>query len=94
MRDLIEMTYKCTSTDKLDCHKCKYYKECLLCEILDVLTGNAPPIIDYPTPTIIVYADGEWIWKGYVHQQNTMLNWKTSIDKQQTMVYTTHVNKN
>ena len=57
MRDLIEMTYKCTSI--IECHKCEYYKECLLCEILDVLTGNAPSIIDYPTPTQIIYAEGE-----------------------------------
>ena len=42
MRDLIEMTYKCRITPVTDCHKCKYYKECLLCEILDVRTGNAP----------------------------------------------------
>ena len=59
MRDLIEMTYKCCLTPVTDCHKCKYYEECLLCEILDVLTGNAPPIIDYPTPTQIIYAEGE-----------------------------------
>ena len=56
MRDLIEMTYKCYI---INCHECKYTKECLLCEILDVLTGNAPPIIDYPTPTQIIYAEGE-----------------------------------
>ena len=59
MRDLIEMTYKCTSTPIIECHKCKYYNECLLSEILDVLTGNAPPIIDYPIPTEIIYAEGE-----------------------------------
>lgn len=59
MRDLIEMTYKCTSTVITDCPKCKYYNECLLSEILNVLTGNAPPIIDYPTPTQIIYAEGE-----------------------------------
>lgn len=59
MRDLIEMTYKCTSTPTLECHKCEYYQECLLSEILCVMTGNAPPIINYPVPTIIVYADGE-----------------------------------
>ena len=59
MRDLIEMTYKCTSTPIIECHKCKYYKECLLCKILDVNTGKAPPIIDYPTPTQLIYADGE-----------------------------------
>ena len=59
MRDLIEMTYRCTSTTILECHKCKYYEECLLSEILDVLTGNTPPIIDYPTSTQIIYADGE-----------------------------------
>ena len=59
MRDLIEMTYKCTSTPIIECHKCEYYNECLLSEILDVLVGNAPPIIDYPTPTKIIYADGE-----------------------------------
>ena len=63
MRDLIEMTYKCTSTPIIECHKCEYYKECLLSEILNVLTGNAPPIIDYPTPTQIIYADGEWTMK-------------------------------
>ena len=56
MRDLIEMTYKCHI---INCHECEYTKECLLCEILDVLTGNAPPIIDYPTPTQIIYAEGE-----------------------------------
>lgn len=38
---------------------CKYYKECLLSEILDVRTGNAPPIIDYPTPTQLIYTEGE-----------------------------------
>ena len=59
MRDLIELTYRCTSTPIFECLKCKYYKECLLSEILDVLTGNAPPIIDYPTPTQIIYAEGE-----------------------------------
>ena len=56
MRDLIEMTYKCYI---INCHECKYTKECLLCEILDVHTGNAPPIIDYPTPTQIIYSEGE-----------------------------------
>ena len=56
MRDLIEMAYICRI---INCCKCKYSNECLLCEILDVHTGNAPPIIDYPTPTQIVYADGE-----------------------------------
>lgn len=59
MRDLIEMTYKCRLTSLTDCFECKYYNECILCEILDVLTGNAPSIIDYPTPTQIVYAEGE-----------------------------------
>ena len=59
MRDLIEMTYECTSTSIIECHKCKYYNECILSEILDVLTGNAPSIIDYPTPTQIIYAEGE-----------------------------------
>ena len=59
MRDLIEMTYRCASTPIIECHKCKYYKECILSEILDVLTGNAPPIIDYPTPTQIIYSEGE-----------------------------------
>ena len=59
MRDLIEMTYRCTSTPPIECHKCEYYNECLLSEILDVLTGNAPPIIDYPTLTQIIYAEGE-----------------------------------
>ena len=62
MRDLIEMTYKCISSKT--CYKCEYSKDCLLCEILDVRTGNAPPIIDYPTPTQIIYAEGEWKWKG------------------------------
>ena len=56
MRDLIEMTYKCRTTN---CNECEYTKECLLSEILDVRTGNAPPIIDYPTPTQIIYAEGE-----------------------------------
>ena len=41
MRDLIEMTYKCTSTPAIECHNCEYYKECLLSEFLDVHTGNA-----------------------------------------------------
>ena len=59
MRDLIEMTYKCRLTPLSDCDKCKYYNDCELSEILDVRTGNAPPIIDYPTPTQIVYAEGE-----------------------------------
>lgn len=59
MRDLIEMAYKCRLTPATDCYKCKYYEECLLCEILDVHTGNAPPIIDYPTTTQIIYAEGE-----------------------------------
>lgn len=59
MYDLIEMTYKCRLTPAADCHKCKYYKECLLSEILDVHTGNSPPIIEYPTPTSIIYAEGE-----------------------------------
>lgn len=59
MRDLIEMMYKCTSTDILGCHKCEYYNDCLLSEILCVLTGNAPSTIDYPTPTSIIYAEGE-----------------------------------
>ena len=58
MRDLIEMTYKCR-VESIDCVECKYYKECILCDILDVRTGNAPPIIDYPTPTQIIYAEGE-----------------------------------
>lgn len=56
MRDLIEMTYICRI---INCHECEYNKECVLSEILDVLTGNAPPIIDYPTPTKIIYAEGE-----------------------------------
>ena len=60
MRELIEMTYKCYI---INCHECKYTKECLLCEILDVHTGNAPPIIDYPTPTQIIYSEGEWTMK-------------------------------
>ena len=64
MRDLIEMAYKCRLTPVTDCYKCKYYNECLLSEILDVHTGNAPSIIDYPTPTQIIYAEGEWKWKG------------------------------
>ena len=65
MHDLIEMTYKCRITPLSDCEeKCKYYNDCILSEILDVNTGNAPPIIDYPTPTQIIYADGEWKWKG------------------------------
>ena len=64
MHDLIEMTYKCRITPIIYCEKCKYYNECILSEILDVHTGNAPPIIDYPTPTQIIYADGEWKWKG------------------------------
>ena len=59
MRDLIEMTYKCRIMFVIDCSKCKYYNDCISCEILDVHTGNAPPIIDYPTPTQIIYADGE-----------------------------------
>lgn len=59
MRDLIEMAYKCAPTTTIDCSKCEYYDECILCEILDVFTGNAPPIIDYPTPTQIIYAEGE-----------------------------------
>ena len=42
MRDLIEMTYKCRITPIIYCDKCKYYNECILSEILDVLTGNAP----------------------------------------------------
>ena len=63
MRDLIEMTYKCTSTPLIECYKCEYYKECLLCDILDIHTGNAPPIIDYPIPTEIIYAEGEWTMK-------------------------------
>ena len=57
MRDLIEMTYKCITSKT--CYKCEYSRECLLCEILDVHTGNAPPIIDYPTPTQIIYTEGE-----------------------------------
>lgn len=63
MRDLIEIAYKCQSKPLLACYKCEYYKECILCEILDVLTGNAPPIIDYPTPTQIIYSEGEWTMK-------------------------------
>lgn len=59
MRDLIEMVYNCRLTSIADCDKCKYYNECLLSEILDVHTGNAPPIIEYPTPTQIIYAEGE-----------------------------------
>ena len=63
MRDLIEMAYKCQSEPLIDCYKCEYYNECILSEILCVLTGNAPSIIDYPTPTQIIYADGEWTMK-------------------------------
>ena len=63
MRDLIEMVYKCRLTSIADCDKCKYYNECLLSEVLDVYTGNAPPIIEYPTPTQIIYAEGEWTMK-------------------------------
>ena len=63
MRDLIEMVYNCRLTSIADCDKCKYYNECLLSEILDVHTGNAPPIIEYPTPTQIIYAEGEWTMK-------------------------------
>ena len=59
MRDLIEMAYVCQSKPLVACYKCKYYNECILSEILCVLTGNAPPIIDYPTPTQIFYAEGE-----------------------------------
>ena len=59
MRDLIEMTYICTSVPILECIKCKYYSDCESSEILDVHTGNAPSIIDYPTPTQIIYAEGE-----------------------------------
>ena len=46
MRDLIEMTYKCRLTPLTGCFKCEWYNEYLLCEILDVLAGNAPPIIE------------------------------------------------
>ena len=63
MRDLLEMTYKCRLTPATDCPKCEYYNECLLSEIICVYTGNAPPIIDYPTPTEILYAEGEWTMK-------------------------------
>ena len=59
MRDLIEMTYKCRLTSLTECFKCKYHSECILSEILNVRTGHAPPIIDYPTPTQIIYAEGE-----------------------------------
>ena len=59
MRDLIEMTYKCRLTPATDCPKCEYYNECLLSEIICVYTGNAPIMIDYPTPTQIIYAEGE-----------------------------------
>lgn len=59
MRDLIEMVYKCRLTPVTDCPKCKYYNDCVLSEILDVHTGHASPIIDYPTPTQIIYAEGE-----------------------------------
>ena len=59
MRDLIEMKYKCYLTHVLDCPNCKYYNNCILGEILDVHTGNAPPIIDYPIPIQIIYAEGE-----------------------------------
>ena len=59
MRDLIEMAYNCQSKPLIDCYKCEYYDECVICEILNVLTGNAPPIIEYPTPTQIIYAEGE-----------------------------------
>lgn len=59
MRDLLEMTYKCCLTPITDCPNCKHYNDCILSEILDVHTGNAPPIIDYPVPTKIVYAEGE-----------------------------------
>ena len=54
MCDLIEMTYKCRLTSLTDCFECKYYTDCMLCDILDVHTGNAPPIMDYPTPTQII----------------------------------------
>ena len=57
MRDLIEMTYKCITS--ISCYKCEYSRECELCEILDVHTGNARPIIDYPTSTQIIYTEGE-----------------------------------
>ena len=63
MRDLIEMAYECQSKPLIACYICKYYDDCILCDILDVLTGNAPPIIDYPTPTEIIYAEGEWTMK-------------------------------
>lgn len=59
MRDLIEMACKCISHSALECHECEYYMECLSCNIICVYTGNAPPIIDYPTPTQIIYAEGE-----------------------------------
>ena len=42
MRDLIEIAYKCQSKSSIACLKCKYYNECILSEILDVHTGNAP----------------------------------------------------
>ena len=79
MRDLIEMTYKCTSTAITDCHKCEYYEDCLLCEILDVLTGNAPSTINYPTPTEIIYAEGEWTMKRIRAPTSTSL--ENAIDK-------------
>ena len=59
MRDLIEMAYVCQKQPLIACYKCKYYNECILCDILDVHTGNAPPIIEYPTPTQIIYTEGE-----------------------------------
>lgn len=59
MRDLIEMEYKCRLTSIEDCYKCEYYNECLLSEVLCIYTGNAPLIIEYPTPTQIIYAEGE-----------------------------------
>ena len=54
MRDLIEMTYKCTTTTS--CYKCEYMKECFICEIIYTRTGNTLSLIDYPTPTQIIYA--------------------------------------
>ena len=63
MRDLIEMVYTCRLTSIADCDKCKYYNECLLSEVLGIYTGNAPLIIEYPTPTQIIYAEGEWTMK-------------------------------
>lgn len=64
MHDLIELTYMCERSH--GCWNCKYKDDCDESVIIDVfpviseyLTSEYTLVLGYPTPTYIIYAEGE-----------------------------------